>query len=180
MGAAKPAKPGRSAPREGERMSKSKQKLSPPSVPGATSRPARRRTQRGTIVTPPDIPANDLSDPQTHERVRDSALRKLHTFWRFWVVCPDKACGRAHSCRGDVTACGRRCYRHVPADTKFYLKKAIEARLAGLSVRDACREAQRQLDRCKAIGDAVAQCQADATAAAPARRPQGQARISQL
>jgi hypothetical protein len=158
---------------------KSEQNVSRPSMPSATSCPARRRTKRETIVTPPDISANDLSDPQTRERVRDSALRKLHTFWRFWVVCPDKACGRARGCAGDVDACGRRCYPHVPADTKFYLKKAVEARLAGLSVKDACDEAQRQLDRCKAIGDAAAQCQVDA-AAAPARRPQRQVRISLL
>ncbi|MGI8525119.1 MAG: hypothetical protein ACR2K5_02915 [Pseudolabrys sp.] len=64
-----------------------------------------------------------------------------------WTICPDKRCKRASACRGDVNTCSRRCLPLVSVEDKVWLRKAVQARLAGLSPEEAVKAAIAEVEK---------------------------------
>ncbi|MBI3436921.1 MAG: hypothetical protein HY056_17855 [Proteobacteria bacterium] len=94
----------------------------------------------------------------------DDSRRALHDMLRFPSACRDRRCKRARRCAGDVAACARRFFPHVPARIKAWLHHVEDLREAGLSPVAAARAAEARLvahDKAEAArarhdGDAVA------------------------
>ena len=96
--------------------------------------------------------------------------RSVCTTYKFWHVCPQKACGRAHACTGDAFACFDRWWPIVPEDLKIQLNVAIKARHDGMSPKEAVRRGTEEAALWRAQQAAkgeAAQGGAVANAAAP-------------
>jgi hypothetical protein len=67
--------------------------------------------------------------------------------FKFWRNCAERPCQRAHACVGDAVACFKRRWWLVHEADKIHFRAGIKARLAGLSVAEACRAADEEVAR---------------------------------
>ena len=97
------------------------------------------------------------ADPVTPEQ-RTAALRRLHTWLKFWIACPTRRCRRYRRCAGDPRRCRAIFWPVVPADARAYIAALVKAHCAGYSERDARRIADVAAFRARslvALGDKV-------------------------
>ena len=87
------------------------------------------------------------ADDEAARQTRIAARRGLNTVLQFWIDCADKQCLRAKGCRGDVDACFRRYWPQVPEELKVWMRAGITARNKGLSVQEAGRVAEAEVER---------------------------------
>jgi hypothetical protein len=94
-----------------------------------------------------------MREQQARDRERLEARRKLCTFLRFWMVCPDRRCTRARQCAGDVKACFGLFWPVVPEGTKNEIRQAIMFMNEGMPPRQAAIEARAFVAQRKRIDD---------------------------
>ena len=97
-----------------------------------------------------------------------ATMRFVCTLFRFWRVCPHKACRRAHTCGGDPHACFARWWRHVPQEVKVLVRAGITARCAGLDPQEAARAARAEVARWRELEKRHGEPDADAGSASTA------------
>lgn len=105
-----------------------------------------------------------------NDRMRDEARRDTFTFFKMWLICPDKRCIRTRSCAGDLEECLYARWRNViPPEFRALMQKSLTLLKEGYSAHDAVRLAQEDMARHDA---AIAMLEArkctHETAAAPA------------
>jgi hypothetical protein len=109
---------------------------------------AKRRAQRAAQA---QFDAN--------RRAANEVARGLHTKLLFWTVCPHKPCQRAHACRGDVNACGARCYPQIPPEIKASLVAYAQAINEGATRAEALRASEAAIERCREVERMLAEHQ---------------------
>jgi hypothetical protein len=87
-------------------------------------------------------------------REQIEARRKLCTFLLFWQFCADRRCTRARRCAGDVEACVRHFWPHVPEDLKNEIRQTIKFTSEGMSPREAAIAAKEYIAQRKRIEEA--------------------------
>ncbi|MGB9366237.1 MAG: hypothetical protein WCE79_09520, partial [Xanthobacteraceae bacterium] len=88
---------------------------------------------------------------QAFDRRRANDTRITCNYFRFWLVCADKACFRNKSCSGDAMACHDRFWPLVPEKLKFEFRGLIVALNDGLSAEDAVRKVKADWERMEAL-----------------------------
>jgi hypothetical protein len=76
---------------------------------------------------------------------REASRRRISDNFEIWRFCEEKPCQRARACRGNPDVGVPEAFRLVPPEQKFWLQKAVEARIGGASVEEACRIADAAL-----------------------------------
>ena len=79
-----------------------------------------------------------------NERMRKGAdaQRRLGTLLGFPEVCSHARCRRTRECSGDVDACFRRYWPHVPEVIKNTMRRAITLVAGGMEAAEALRQAE--------------------------------------
>lgn len=80
----------------------------------------------------------------SEERERRRYIADLFTFW---FACPDNSCRRRRACAGDPYTCFERYWWLVPEAHKINFQTFIRARVAGMSVEQACRACDEEIAR---------------------------------
>jgi hypothetical protein len=114
-----------------------------------------------TSETAPEKP------PLTDAQVAENARRKFFNVIEIWRVCRERRCRRARACIGDLERCWKFHIPLIPQDTKTWVKKMFEMRLAGYSSEEASAAADRHLAEVKAA-EAAFDAAESACAAPPA------------
>src|SRR4051812_3168582 len=84
--------------------------------------------------TKPEIDPAELTAAE-FARFKNTALK-------FWIFCGRPRCQRGKSCLGpDALNCFDQCWARVPEPQKFWIREAIKARAAGLSLEDTMKKA---------------------------------------
>jgi hypothetical protein len=84
--------------------------------------------------TKPEIDPAELTAAE-FARFKNTALK-------FWMFCGRPRCQRGKSCLGpDALKCFDQCWARVPEPQKFWIREAIKARAAGLSLEDTMKKA---------------------------------------
>ena len=81
------------------------------------------------------------------ERRHDRGRRSVCTGFKYWRRCDEKACRRRKACMGDAEACFKLNWPRTSEADKIFFRTGIKARIAGLSVEEACRVANAEVAR---------------------------------
>jgi hypothetical protein len=110
--------------------------------------------------SPTDPPPDDDKKRAQEEAQRENEARRhealesrrgLCTFLKFWCVCTDRRCKRARQCAGDVEACFKLFWPHVPDDIKNEIRQAFKFMADGMPPRQAVIEAHEYVAQRKRI-----------------------------
>jgi hypothetical protein len=83
------------------------------------------------------MPEGNRARKLAPDGMRQSAMRKVATMFRFYWLCGNRHCLRARGCRGDSVACVSRWFRHLPEEEKIWFRVSTRARLDGASASAA-------------------------------------------
>jgi hypothetical protein len=113
--------------------------------------PRSRKNPRKKKRAPPvygDAPTPaQLCAQAEFDRQHQARRRNICNGFKFWRVCGQSRCERQHACAGDAVACFTRQWWRVDEANKIHFRAGIKARLAGLSVAEACRVADEEVTR---------------------------------
>lgn len=110
--------------------------------------PRKSRNRKRAAQTYGDAPTPAQQRVQDEwDRARQENYRYVCNGFHFWRVCAEKSCHRRKACMGDTEACFERRWPWVHEGDKIFFRAGIKARVAGLSVDEACRVAEEEVAR---------------------------------
>ena len=131
------------------------------------SRNNPRKEERAAMVGGDALTPAQKRAQAEFDRRRDRQRRHLCNTFEFWSVCPQSPCRRRKSCAGDAGACFERWWWVLPEKVKIFFRAGIKARIAGLSIDEACRVADEEVAR---SADHIARVDAEVDAKIAANR----------
>jgi hypothetical protein len=131
------------------------------------SRKNLRKEERAALIGGDALTPAQKRAQAEFDRRRDQEHRYLCNTFQFWSVCAESPCRRRKSCVGDADACFERRWWLVPEKIKIFFRAGIKARIAGLSVEEACRVADEEVAR---SADHIARVDAETRARLDAKK----------
>jgi hypothetical protein len=126
--------------------------------------------KRARSMPPAERVATQAKFDAAFARRREQGDRKVCEFFRYWMICADKACHRKQACAGHATKCFERHWPVTPHPMRLWLVTACRAMNNGMPAEEASRAGDAEVARWKAH---VARREAEARAEKEEACPEG-------
>jgi hypothetical protein len=103
--------------------------------------------KRAKDIPPAERVATQAKFDAAFARLHEHGDRKVCEFFRYWMICADKACHRKQACAGNATKCFERHWPVTPHHMRLWLVTACKAMNDGMSAEDACRAGDAEAAR---------------------------------